>query len=163
MLLNLVMRCSWTLTISPSVVQLIPKSTFLPFVTGLIEILRRCIWNFFRIEKEHVINSKSFTVIKISPEEVMKKLRKMHRKESFEIDNIEDNIEYTKVTDIKFIDMLKSIPGYNLPRIDRMTIGAAQESFQQSLEESNFGLSRKAGREINRKIFAGMLKNYYQL
>ena len=49
--LNLIFRCSWTLTISPSVVRLIPKSTFLPFLTGLIEILRRCMWNFFRIEK----------------------------------------------------------------------------------------------------------------
>jgi xenotropic and polytropic retrovirus receptor 1 len=47
--INLIFRCSWTLTISPSVLVLIPKSTFLPFLTGFIEILRRCMWNFFRI------------------------------------------------------------------------------------------------------------------
>ena len=80
MVVNLVMRCSWTLTISPSV---IPKSTFLPFVTGFIEIVRRCLWNFFRIEKEHVVNCKSFKVIQASPEDVMKMLRKILKKDAY--------------------------------------------------------------------------------
>lgn len=62
--MNLIFRCSWTLTISASVIQLFPKSTFLPFLTGLIEIFRRCMWNFFRIEKEHVLNCAAFSIIK---------------------------------------------------------------------------------------------------
>lgn len=49
--INLIMRSSWTLTISASITNIIPKSTFLPFFIGLIEILRRCMWNFFRVEK----------------------------------------------------------------------------------------------------------------
>lgn len=61
---NLILRYAWTLTISPSVYELIPKSTFLPLVTGVLQILRRCMWNFFRIEKEHVMNCDSFTRIK---------------------------------------------------------------------------------------------------
>jgi hypothetical protein len=64
MVVNLIFRCSWTLTISPSVIQLIPKSTILPLVTGLIEIIRRTIWNFLRIEKEHIANANTYTVIK---------------------------------------------------------------------------------------------------
>ena len=88
MVLNLVLRCSWTLTISPSVIQLIPKSTVLPLVTGLLEILRRCIWNFFRVEKEHVHNTHSFTVIKEKPEDILSKIKKSQEsKDSFTIDN----------------------------------------------------------------------------
>ena len=67
-------------------VQLIPKSTVLPMVTGLLEIIRRCIWNFLRVEKEHVLNTNSFTVIKERPDDVMKRIQKVpniHRKSSF--------------------------------------------------------------------------------
>lgn len=46
---NLLFRCAWTLTISPSIVAILHKSTFLPFLTGFIEIFRRCMWNFLRV------------------------------------------------------------------------------------------------------------------
>jgi hypothetical protein len=83
--LNLIFRCSWTLTISPSVIHLIPKSTFLPFLTGLIEIFRRCMWNFFRIEKEHVINCASYSIIKEKPDDILKRLRDRKKAKSFRV------------------------------------------------------------------------------
>lgn len=72
---NLLLRYSWTLTISPYVVVLIPKSTFLPFLTGFLEIFRRCMWNFFRVEKEHVANCSSFSIVKEKPEIILKKIQ----------------------------------------------------------------------------------------
>jgi hypothetical protein len=119
MVVNLIFRCSWTLTISPSVIQLIPKSTILPLVTGLIEIIRRTIWNFLRIEKEHVANANSFTVIKINPEDIIKKFKKkLHRKDSYESDFLESEIDYIKCDDGNFFEQLRSIDGYELPRTD---------------------------------------------
>lgn len=86
MCLNLLFRCSWTLSIAPSVVRLIPKATFLPFLTGLIEIMRRCMWNFFRIEKEHVANCSTFTIIKRNAEEVLAKI-KLHEENLYQVNN----------------------------------------------------------------------------
>jgi hypothetical protein len=67
------------------VIHLIPKSTFLPFLTGLIEIFRRCMWNFFRIEKEHVINCASYSIIKEKPDDILKRLRDRKKAKSFRV------------------------------------------------------------------------------
>jgi hypothetical protein len=36
------------------------ESAVLLMVIGMIEIIRRCMWNFFRIEKEHIIYCKNY-------------------------------------------------------------------------------------------------------
>jgi hypothetical protein len=36
------------------------ESAVLLMVIGVIEIVRRCMWNFFRIEKEHIIYCKNY-------------------------------------------------------------------------------------------------------
>jgi xenotropic and polytropic retrovirus receptor 1 len=46
-LLNLVLRCAWTLTITN--VGAYINSDLLVFFVSLLEILRRCLWNFFRV------------------------------------------------------------------------------------------------------------------
>ena len=65
--LNLFLRLSWVLSISPHLV-----STFsldwngnLIFFLAVLEIFRRFLWNFIRVEKEHVNNVGKFLV---SPE-----------------------------------------------------------------------------------------------
>lgn len=48
---NFLMRCSWTLTLSPSIAAYFGNSALLTLVTGSIEIIRRGIWNLLRVEK----------------------------------------------------------------------------------------------------------------
>jgi hypothetical protein len=48
-LLNLVMRLSWVLTLSPNIAQLFGNANIFTLVTGMIEIMRRGIWNLLRV------------------------------------------------------------------------------------------------------------------
>tara|TARA_B110000503_G_C6860650_1_gene294637 strand:+ start:134 stop:337 length:204 start_codon:yes stop_codon:yes gene_type:complete len=59
-IINLVLRSSWILTLSPEIFKVILKKfgraeLYIAFV-GFLEMLRRCIWNFFRMETEHINN-----------------------------------------------------------------------------------------------------------
>jgi hypothetical protein len=47
------------LTLSPMITNYL-ESAVLLMVIGMIEIIRRCMWNFFRIEKEHIIYCKNY-------------------------------------------------------------------------------------------------------
>ena len=60
---NLLFRLSWTLSISPTIINHV-KSPLIPLLIGTLEILRRCMWNFFRIEKEHIVNCRNYAVTK---------------------------------------------------------------------------------------------------
>lgn len=60
---NLIFRFSWTITIAPFILTLI-KSPLVPFTVGFIEIFRRCMWNFFRVEKEQIGNIKKYQATK---------------------------------------------------------------------------------------------------
>jgi len=51
------------LTLSPDIALLFGNSNLLTFVTGSIEIIRRGIWNLFRVEKEHINNCVEFKAI----------------------------------------------------------------------------------------------------
>lgn len=54
---NLLFRCSWIMTISNGVDPFgMPKEVF-NFVFGFIEMFRRAIWNFMRVEKEYIFNT----------------------------------------------------------------------------------------------------------
>lgn len=43
-------------------------------------------WNFFRIEKEHVANCSTFTIIKRNAEEVLAKI-KLHEENLYQVNN----------------------------------------------------------------------------
>ena len=62
--LNLALRAAWVLTISPAIVK---ASGILPYLFIMIlsfaEIIRRGIWNFFRIELEYVLDCQKFRAI----------------------------------------------------------------------------------------------------
>lgn len=49
MISNLILRLSWILTLSPSIVELFGNANIFTLVTGMLEILRRGIWNLLRV------------------------------------------------------------------------------------------------------------------
>ena len=63
MVTNFLMRMAWTLTLSPSIARYFGNSSLLSLVTGCIEIIRRGIWNLFRIEQEHIKKCNEFRAI----------------------------------------------------------------------------------------------------
>ena len=47
--LNFIMRSAWTMTLSPAIIASFGDKNLLTLVTGSIEIIRRGIWNLFRV------------------------------------------------------------------------------------------------------------------
>ena len=67
MFMNLFLRSTWMLTISPEVLNFVVSrfkryEIFLFFVSFL-EMMRRFIWNFFKMEIEHIKNANSFKAV----------------------------------------------------------------------------------------------------
>ena len=56
---NALLRLAWTLSISPSLSTFLGNEFFV-LVIALLEIMRRCIWNFFRLEHAQVSNWEGF-------------------------------------------------------------------------------------------------------
>jgi hypothetical protein len=54
MVLNIILRLSWILSISPENIPI--SSPMFVFMISALEIFRRFLWNFIRVEKEHVVN-----------------------------------------------------------------------------------------------------------
>ena len=94
MILNLMGRFAWVLTISPDVVYRWIRPEFFLMVIYMIEMCRRGMWNFFRIELKHIdlcnhfqvsdkIALPSFAKIKelISKEELRSSSNKDNKKE----------------------------------------------------------------------------------
>ena len=62
MFLNLLGRFAWVLTISPEIVYRWIRPEFFLMVIYMIEMCRRGMWNFFRIELRHIDLCKNFQV-----------------------------------------------------------------------------------------------------
>ena len=62
MFLNLLGRFAWVLTISPDIVYRWIRPEFFLMVIYMIEMCRRGMWNFFRIELRHIDLCKNFQV-----------------------------------------------------------------------------------------------------
>lgn len=62
-IMNLFMRFCWILTLSPGIMQIFIRKQSFNFLFGIIEMNRRAIWNFFRIEMEHIANCGEFKVV----------------------------------------------------------------------------------------------------
>jgi hypothetical protein len=67
MLLNMFLRCFWVLTISPGINFDEHHKSLNLFFVGALEVLRRCIWNVFRLENEQLHNAGEFRAIKAVP------------------------------------------------------------------------------------------------
>ena len=58
------MRCVWVISISPDIIKFIGLRTeIMTFFVYAIECIRRFLWNFFRIEYEHIKNLKNFKAV----------------------------------------------------------------------------------------------------
>ena len=62
MILNFFGRFAWVLTISPEVVYRFIRPEFFSMIIYLIEMLRRGMWNFFRIELKHIDLCQQFQI-----------------------------------------------------------------------------------------------------
>lgn len=62
-IMNLFFRFCWILTLSPGIMGIFLRKQSFNFLFGVIEMVRRAIWNFFRIEMEHIANCGGFKVV----------------------------------------------------------------------------------------------------
>lgn len=59
---NLILRFFWVLTVSPDVVLSFIRPEFFFFIISFMEVFRRGMWNFIRVELEHIKICKEFRV-----------------------------------------------------------------------------------------------------
>ncbi|KAI6651590.1 Xenotropic and polytropic retrovirus receptor 1-like [Oopsacas minuta] len=57
------LRCAWTLTLSVGQTNLFPQE-IIAFPIAALEVFRRFVWNFFRLENEHLNNCGEFRVVR---------------------------------------------------------------------------------------------------
>jgi hypothetical protein len=58
------LRLAWVFSISPNIVREIGlRPEIFTMVIAFLELLRRAIWNFLRVEKEHINNCANFKSI----------------------------------------------------------------------------------------------------
>jgi len=63
MAVNLLMRLVWVMSISPDVISRNIRPELFNLIVGFIEIFRRSVWNFLRVEKEHIANVGNFKAV----------------------------------------------------------------------------------------------------
>jgi len=69
LVVNLFLRFAWTLTINPVNIQFHPM--VFDTMLGLLETFRRAMWNFFRIEHEHLKNTAQLRAVTNLDEEIV--------------------------------------------------------------------------------------------
>ena len=62
MVVNVILRCAWVLTISPEIMYRFIRPEFFLMMIYLFEAFRRGMWNFFRVELKHIEICKEFNV-----------------------------------------------------------------------------------------------------
>lgn len=64
MILNIILRFAWVFSISGDIIKkvFVRPEIFTMFVSFL-EMFRRCLWNFIRVEKEHIANCGEFRAV----------------------------------------------------------------------------------------------------
>ena len=60
---NFLLRFSWILSLSSGIVDKSIRKELFTFLLGFLEMTRRAIWNFFRVEKEHIANMGLFRIV----------------------------------------------------------------------------------------------------
>ncbi len=62
-IINLVLRFTWLLTLSPSFLKNLLYKTLTVTVLGILETFRRTLWNYFRVELENLKYETKYTSI----------------------------------------------------------------------------------------------------
>jgi len=65
MISNFIMRFMWTLTISPESTGIVMNPTAFSAILAAVEIVRRSIWNIFRLENEQLNNTEHFRAVSV--------------------------------------------------------------------------------------------------
>ena len=132
MILNLMGRFAWVLTISPDVVYRWIRPEFFLMVIYMIEMCRRGMWNFFRIELKHIDLCKHFQVSdKISLPSSAKIKELIEKEEKQAMNNIKNK-------------------------------GSVKKERKKSLNKSSGSLGVSFAEESNLKIFDSFLKDFNQ-
>ncbi|KRX09505.1 hypothetical protein PPERSA_12248 [Pseudocohnilembus persalinus] len=65
MINNLILRCTWVLSISPNTAVALGfhNKLLFTFMISFLEMFRRCQWNFLRVEKEHIKNQMAYKAV----------------------------------------------------------------------------------------------------
>lgn len=63
MIQDLILRLTWTLTVSVGELEIF-HSEILKLILSIFEVYRRFIWNFFRLENEHLNNCGQFRAVR---------------------------------------------------------------------------------------------------
>ena len=118
MVLNFFGRFAWVLTISPEVVYRFIRPEFFSMIIYLIEMLRRGMWNFFRIELKHIDLCEQFQIgikvdlpfIKIGKDTFIPKEEKgkIKMEKLNKIDIVKDEINISLLKDYQFRDSVLS-------------------------------------------------------
>ena len=132
MILNLMGRFAWVLTISPDVVYRWIRPEFFLMVIYMIEMCRRGMWNFFRIELKHIDLCKHFQVSD-----------KISLPSSAKIKELIEKEEKQKMKNIK-------------------NKGSVKKERKKSLNKSSGSLGVSFAEESNLKIFDSFLKDFNQ-
>ena len=132
MILNLMGRFAWVLTISPDVVYRWIRPEFFLMVIYMIEMCRRGMWNFFRIELKHIDLCKHFQVSD-----------KISLPSSAKIKELIEKEEKQAMNNIKNKDSVK-------------------KDKKKSLNKSSGSLGGSFAEESNLKIFDSFLKDFNQ-
>jgi len=63
MVIDIFLRAVTLMSLSSPVVSAIMEPALYQFLIALIAIVHRCVWNFFRVENEHLQNLKGYHVV----------------------------------------------------------------------------------------------------
>ena len=96
MFLNLLGRFAWVLTISPDIVYRWIRPEFFLMVIYMIEMCRRGMWNFFRIELKHIDLCQNFQVSDKIKLPNNAKIRELIEKEEIKNGNHKKNLRKIK-------------------------------------------------------------------
>lgn len=62
-LVNLILRLGWTVTLAPNLVDKLVLNHLVTFIIAILETYRRTLWNYFRVEREHLKYKGDFSAI----------------------------------------------------------------------------------------------------
>ncbi|KRX05664.1 hypothetical protein PPERSA_09804 [Pseudocohnilembus persalinus] len=171
---NLILRCVWVFSISPDIIGIfgVPSHTF-NFFVYFFEAIRRCQWNFFRVEKEHIVNYLKYRAVldlhlvpvaksmteNLSQSQNSKQsheFQQLDSEENYSIDkrNIDVNLSEGTYFQI-FIDIYYNIQKFLLIK-DKILNQLENDNLKQ-IQENNFQYYRLIQKEQNEGLQTSQL------
>ena len=150
MSLNLLLRFGWTLSISPDIMEKAMRPEIFAFFISFLEMLRRSIWNFYRLEKEHISNCGIFKAV----EDIVLPFENICF--NLEMNDLELQKENNSIQNVKFLLELNREKSAEFIQIDERKINEEQRT--ATFNEENKNLTTPPKPTLKRK-FTGSVKN----